>query len=196
LLPEIGRQYDGAVLIRLARTTDLPQLMELVRHAVPLMRAAGNMQWDDDYPNEDIFARDIQLDELWAVESVGGNIAGVAAITTDQSPEYASIGWNIHEAAIVIHRLAVHPEQRGSGVAAALMRHAEQIAREQGISRVLVDTSAENEAAQRLALRCGYSYAGEIALHFRPGLRVFCYEKYVAPLNVSANISAEDEAAS
>jgi GNAT superfamily N-acetyltransferase len=175
------------VLIRLARTTDLPQLMELVRRAVPLMRAAGNLQWDDAYPNEDIFARDIDLDELWLAESANGDIIGVAAITTDQSPEYAGVGWNIHELAIVIHRLAVDPEHRGLGIAAALMEHAEQVARGREIPRLLVDTSAENETAQRLILRCGYKYAGEIALHFRPGLQVFCYEKRLAPFEIQPN---------
>jgi ribosomal protein S18 acetylase RimI-like enzyme len=181
------------VLIRLAGTDDLPQLMGLVRRAVPLMRAAGNLQWDHAYPNEDIFARDIDNHELWVAETVPGTIAGVAAITTDQSPEYADVGWNIHELAIVIHRLAVDAEFRGAGIATALMQHAEKVARERGISSLLVDTSAENESAQRLILRSGYKFAGEIALHFRPGLRVFCYEKRLAPLDTQANVPNDDE---
>jgi GNAT superfamily N-acetyltransferase len=173
--------YDGNVIIRLAKSSDLYHLMELVRRAVPLMRAAGNLQWDDAYPNEDIFARDIDLEELWVAEPAPGIIAGVAAITTDQSPEYVGVGWNIHEPAIVIHRLAVDPEYRGAGIASALLQRAEQVARDRGITRLLIDTSAENEPAQRLTIRSGYKFAGEIMLHFRPGLRVFCYEKSLAP---------------
>ena len=192
--PTQQTQKDGTVLIRLATTNDLPQLMALVRRTVPLMHAAGNMQWDDAYPNEDIFARDIELDELWLTESAAGAITGVAAITTDQSPEYAGVGWNIHEPAIVIHRLAVDPEHRGSGIAGALMQHAECVARERGIPSLLVDTSAENEAAHRLILRCGYKYAGEIALHFRPGLRVFCYEKRLALCEGQPSGSTRSEA--
>jgi len=46
--------------IRLAHATDLPVLMALVRRVVPPMRAAGNLQWDDDYPNEAVFTRDIE----------------------------------------------------------------------------------------------------------------------------------------
>jgi ribosomal protein S18 acetylase RimI-like enzyme len=161
--------------------SDLPQLMNLVRRAVPLMRAAGNLQWDDAYPNEDIFARDIDLQELWVAEPTAGIVAGVAAITTDQSAEYADVGWNIHELAIVIHRLAVDPDCRGAGIAGALMQQAEEVARDRGITRLLVDTNAENVAAQRLMIRSGYIFAGEIKLHFRPGMRFFCYEKRLAP---------------
>jgi ribosomal protein S18 acetylase RimI-like enzyme len=151
--------------------------MSLVRRVVPPMRAAGNHQWDDDYPNEDAFARDIDEQELWVAEPSPGILAGVAAITTDQSPEYVGVGWNINEPAIVVHRLAVSPDHRGAGIANALMQQAETIARERGITVLRIDTSRENDAAQRMFLKLGYIYAGEIGLNFRPGLRVLCYEK-------------------
>jgi len=164
-------------MLRLARTSDLPALMALVRRVVPLMRADGNLQWDDSYPNEHIFQRDIDHSELWVAEPAPGILAGVAAITTDQSPEYGHVGWNIDEPAIVIHRLAVDPDHRGAGVAVALMQQAEAVARERGISVLRVDTNTENPATQRLLPKLGYTFAGEIGLDYRPGLRFNCYEK-------------------
>src|SRR3984957_18842191 len=98
--------------IRLATENDLPALMELVRRVVPLMRAAGNLQWDQNYPNETVLQRDIDLEQLWVAE-VSAGIAGVAAVTMDQEPNYAQVGWNIEEPAIVVHRLAVDPAFRG-----------------------------------------------------------------------------------
>jgi ribosomal protein S18 acetylase RimI-like enzyme len=167
--------------LRQARTSDLPALMTLVRRVVPLMRASGNLQWDNDYPNEQVFERDLSLGELWVAEPADGILAGVAAITTDQSPEYAGVGWDIHEPAIVIHRLAVDPDYRGAGIAIALMQHAETVARERGISILRVDTNTQNPATQRLLPRIGYTRTGEISLAFRPGLRFFCYEKRLEP---------------
>jgi 2-amino-4-hydroxy-6-hydroxymethyldihydropteridine diphosphokinase len=155
--------------------------MSLVRRVVPLMRASGNLQWDDDYPNEHVFERDIDNDELWVAEPAPGTLAAVTAITTDQSPEYANVGWDIHEPAIVIHRLAVDPGYRGAGLAVALMQQAETIARERGILILRVDTNTQNPATQRLLPKLGYTLAGEISLDFRPGLRFFCYEKCLAP---------------
>ena len=165
------------MLIRLARADDLPALMALVRRAVPLMRADGNLQWDDEYPNLQVFGRDIEAAELWVAEPERSVLAGVAAITTDQSPEYADVGWDIHEPAIVVHRLAVDPACRGTGIATALMLQAEKVARERGISVLRVDTNTQNPATQRLLPKLGYTLAGEIGLAFRPGLRFFCYEK-------------------
>jgi GNAT superfamily N-acetyltransferase len=162
--------------IRLATREDLPALMELMRRVVPLMLAAGNLQWDETYPNETVFQRDIDLGQLW-VADVETCIAGVAAITMDQEPDYAQVGWDINEPAVVVHRLAVDPSFRGAGVAGALMQRAEEVAAERGITVLRVDTNTKNAATQRLFPKLGYLLAGEIGLQFRPGLRFFCYEK-------------------
>ena len=150
--------------------------MALIRAVVPQMRAEGNLQWDDDYPNPAVFGKDIAAGQLWVAE-IDDAIAGVAAITTEQSPEYADVGWDLNEPAIVVHRLAVDPAFRGRGVAEALMRHAEAVAREQRISVLRIDTNTQNPAMHRLMPKLGYTFAGEIGLAFRPGLRFFCYEK-------------------
>ena len=162
--------------IRLAAPDDLPALMELVRRVVPLMLAAGNLQWDGSYPNEAVFQRDIDLKQLWIAE-VDSSIAGVAAITMDQEPDYTQVGWDIDEPSIVVHRLAVDPAFRGAGVARALMQKAEEVAVEGGIAVLRVDTNTQNEATQQLFPKLGYLLAGEISLQIRPGLRFFCYEK-------------------
>jgi len=162
--------------IRLATENDLPALMELLRRVVPLMRAAGNLQWDETYPNETVFQRDIDLGQLWVAE-VDAGIAGVAAVTTDQEPDYAQVGWDIEESAIVVHRLAVDPAFRGLGAAGALMQKAEEVAVERAIAVLRVDTNTQNEATQRLFPKLGYQLAGEISLAFRPALRFLCYEK-------------------
>jgi ribosomal protein S18 acetylase RimI-like enzyme len=162
--------------IRLATREDLPALLALMRRVVPLMVAEGNLQWDESYPNEAVFQRDIDLGQLWVADAETG-IAGLAGITTDQGPDYAQVGWDINEPAIVVHRLAVDPAFRGAGVAGALMQKAEEVAAERGVTILRVDTNTQNAATQRLFPRLGYQLAGEIGLQFRPGLRFFCYEK-------------------
>ncbi len=150
--------------------------MALVRRVVPLMIATGNYQWDANYPNEAVFLRDIALEQLW-IAKLENDIAGVAALTMDQEPEYAQVGWDPHEPSIVVHRLAVDPSFRGAGVASALMQKAEELAVTRDIAVLRVDTNTQNEATQRLFPKLGYQLAGEISLAIRPGLRFLCYEK-------------------
>lgn len=167
------------VKIRLAQIDDVSTIMQIVRLVVPLMRASGNLQWDENYPNPAVFAADIAASQLWVAE-FDGELAGVVALTTEQSPEYVQVGWDITEPAIVVHRLAVDPSFQGRGVAIALMQQAEALAAQRGIGRVRVDTNTQNQVTQRLLPKLGYALSGEIGLDFRPGLRFFCYEKLIA----------------
>ncbi|GAB3924639.1 GNAT family N-acetyltransferase [Larkinella terrae] len=167
--------------VRLASLADIPALLQLIRRVVPLMQAVGNFQWDNEYPNAAVFENDIAKEQLWVAE-LDGQLVGVAAITTDQEPEYAQVGWDLTETAIVVHRLAVDPAVRGRGVAAKLLAQAEDVARQRGIHVLRIDTNTQNEATQRLFPKVGYAFAGEIGLGFRPGLRFYCYEKRLADM--------------
>jgi ribosomal protein S18 acetylase RimI-like enzyme len=150
--------------------------MALFQRVIPILRASGNDQWDDSYPSPSTFEHDLEAGQLWIAEA-SGQLLGVAAITTEQPPEYADAGLNINENAIVVHRLAVDPAFRGVGIASTLMLHAEDVARNGGIAVLRVDTNKLNEAAKRLFDRHQYRLAGEIELSFRPGMQVLCYEK-------------------
>ncbi|GAB4013665.1 acetyltransferase [Spirosoma migulaei] len=162
--------------IRPATPSDIPALIKLLQHVIPLMHEAGNFQWDNQYPNETVFGQDIAKQQLW-VADIDGQLAGVAALTEDQEPEYAQVGFDLNQRAIVTHRLAVDPNFRGQGVAVALLEQAEKLALEHGISFLRIDTNSENQSTQKLFPKLGYQYAGEITLGFRPGLRFLAYEK-------------------
>ncbi len=162
--------------VRIATLADLPALVNLLKHVVPLMNMAGNFQWDDHYPNETVFSQDTAKGQLWVAE-INNQLAGVAALTEDQEPEYAQVGFDLSQRAIVTHRLAVDPAFQGQGVAIALLAQAEKLALERGIRFLRIDTNSENLVTQRLFPKAGYTYAGEITLSFRPGLRFLAYEK-------------------
>lgn len=140
------------------------------------MRAIGNFQWGDDYPNPEVFVADIAIGQLW-VAVIDNQVVGVSAITTDQDLEYADAGWDITEQAIVTHRLAVDPDCQGKGIAKGLMQQAEVVAKNRNIKILRVDTNSENLATRALFPKLGYTFSGEIGLAKRPGLRFFCYQK-------------------
>lgn len=164
------------MIIRLATTADIDAILQLIAEVVPLMNAAGNFQWDSKYPNREVFLKDIAAQQLWVADE-DGDIAGISAITTDQEPEYASVGFDLNETAIVTHRLAVSPRHQGKGAGKALLQKAEDVANERGIEVLRVDTNSNNKVTRLLFPKMGYEFAGEISLGFRPNLRFYCYEK-------------------
>jgi ribosomal protein S18 acetylase RimI-like enzyme len=162
--------------IRLATLQDIEAIMQLVKLVLPIMQATGNLQWDDTYPNADAFITDVKNEQLW-VADFDGEIVGVIAITEQQEPEYAQVpGWDITEPAIVAHRLAVSPTMQGKGIAAALLRQCEVVARQKGISLIRLDTNTVNRPMQNLFLKLGYNLGGEITLLKRPDLRFMAFE--------------------
>ena len=164
------------MIVRLATLTDIPQILTLIADVIPVMKTAGNFQWDNDYPNKQVFTQDINLNQLWVAE-IAGTIAGVAAITTDQDAEYGQTGLDITETAIVTHRLAVNINYQGRGVAGALLKQAEHEAILRAVNILRIDTNIANQATQKLFPKLGYVLAGEISLTIRPGLKFLCYEK-------------------
>ena len=106
--------------IRPATLLDLPALMNLLRRVVSMMRQSNNFQWDEHYPNHDVLREDIEKGQLWVAE-VDGLLAGVAALTEEQEPEYAQVGFDLNERVIVTHRLAVDPAFQGRGLATGLL---------------------------------------------------------------------------
>jgi ribosomal protein S18 acetylase RimI-like enzyme len=166
------------MLIRLATLNDIEPIMQLVAEVVPGMREAGNFQWDSTYPNVKVFEHDIAQNQLW-VADMDGQIGGIIAITTDQDLEYAAVGWDITQMAIVTHRLAVSIHHRRQGIAEALLKQAELEAINRGIHILRIDTNSNNKATRLLFPKLGYEFAGEIGLSFRPNLRFYCYEKLI-----------------
>lgn len=164
--------------IRKAESSDIKDIMTIVKKVVPLMRASGNYQWSDDYPNPEVFQEDIDKDQLW-VGIMDSKVVSVIAITNEQSPEYSDVGWDLNEDALVTHRLAVDPDLQGAGLARTMMNYAEKLAKERGIHVLRVDTNSENKATQALFPKLGYEYSGIISLRKNPDLRYFCYEKRI-----------------
>ena len=56
------------MMIRLATTDDLPTVLAIVREVVIEMRAVGNTQWDDAYPDAPRFERDVENSALYVAE--------------------------------------------------------------------------------------------------------------------------------
>jgi GNAT superfamily N-acetyltransferase len=173
------------VTIRLATEQDVCQIMRIVHKVIPIMKSSGNFQWDEKYPNPEVFIMDITNQDLWVGE-IQGVVVGMIAITLDQPKEYAHAGLDLSELSIVPHRMAVDPDHQGKGVSKQLLGQADVVAREKGISRVRIDTNVQNQITNRLFPSSGYDLKGEIGLDTRPGLRFLCYEKLI-PFNVESS---------
>ncbi len=171
--------------ISTATQDDLDAVMSLVTACVRHMDSQGIAQWNDVYPSRTLFAKDIASQSLF-VATVDAQARGVIALNEHQEPEYREISWAYDEERIlVVHRLCVHPDSQGQGVAARLMDFVEHHAEVQGYSAIRLDAFTENPAAVSLYYSRGYRRAGTV--RFRKGT-FYCFEKKVNKPEGSNNV--------
>jgi len=108
-----------------ASKSDINTIMDLIHQAVLEMHRRKLFQWDDAYPNIDIIAEDITAGSLYKA-TINNKIAGIIVLNEKQSPEYNNLTWESNQGKyLVVHRLCIHPDFQGKGLAKKLMSFAE-----------------------------------------------------------------------
>ena len=154
--------------------SNLPELLVLYRAATKQMDEQGIPQWDEIYPSESILREDIEQEQMY-VGKKGGRIAVAFALEQCKAGDYEEAEWIYEEPSfVVLHRLCVHPEFQGQGLAKAAMDYLEQEVLSRGINIIRLDAFPQNPTAIKLYESRGYIKAGEIT--YRKGL-FFLYEK-------------------
>ena len=157
-----------------AEPRDLPELMALFRAATRQMDAQGILQWDDIYPDEATIRADIVRGQM-RVGTRSGKIAVAFMLELCSEGDYEPADWRYHEPDfVVLHRLCVHPDFQGQGVAKEAMDFLEDAMLSSGIRTIRLDAFSQNPAALHLYESRGYEKAGEI--RYRKGL-FYLYEK-------------------
>jgi ribosomal protein S18 acetylase RimI-like enzyme len=134
----------------------------------------GIDQWDEAYPSRSTIETDVASGTAFVAKRAGA-VVGVIVLNQHQEHEYATVPWRFTQGPVlVVHRLMVHPDVEGQGLARSLMAFAEKRASTSGYASIRLDAFAENPRAVRLYERLGYRIAGEV--RFRKG-RFRCFEK-------------------
>lgn len=159
--------------IRRAVKADLPAVCRLCRECTRHMDESGIPQWDEIYPNDEVFGEDIAGGTLYVADTEEG-IAGCIVLNGEQPAEYRGVCWRYPGKAAVVHRLMVLPEAEGTGVAGRLLAFAESAAAREGFDCVRLDMFTENPRAVAFYDKHGFRRCGTV--RFRKGL-FYCAEK-------------------
>ena len=164
---------SSTITIRPATPNDLHHVMAIVDATVDEMANYGNEQWDATYPRPQNFAADIDTNTLIIAEQAG-EIAGFLTVDHQEPQGYRGLPWSAYDVP-VIHRFAVAPASRRTGVARALVDFVFDLARHRDCAWVKVDTHSTNLGMQRFLKSRGFVKVGEMT---KAGKEhpYFCYE--------------------
>lgn len=164
------------LLFRKGEIRELPEIHALIRAAIAEMDRSGIPQWDEIYPNEAVLRSDLEAGIL-TIGTLEGQIAVIYTLNTSCDPEYSDGAWQHPEKSWrVIHRLCVHPDFQGRGIAKQALRQIELDTAAEGAQAIRIDVFTKNPHAQRLYRSFGYTPAGRV--RFRKGL-FDLMEKYI-----------------
>lgn len=164
-------------MIRKANLTQIDEILQLTRACAKAMIAKGIHQWNEHYPSQTAFEEDIKRDELF-VYIKGDRIIGTIVISTLKDEIYNAITWLTPADAhcVYIHRLAVHPDFQGQGIAQQLMQFAEDYARENGFLSVRLDTFSKNNRNNTFYTKRGYEKLDPVYFPKQSEFPFYCYE--------------------
>ena len=166
---ELNRQLKGIrknLRFRRGKKEDLPRIMRLVADAQNWFRTQNIDQWQDGYPTCEIISSDISNNENYIVDLNGVAVA-TFVISFAGEPTYNEIkgkGWLNANRYAVVHRIAVADECRRKGIAREILHYTEELAIEQGITDIRIDTHRDNLAMRSLLKKLGYIHCGRITL--------------------------------
>jgi len=148
-------------MIRLAKESDLDQIVLLAERTRKDMLRQGLKQWPGNYPNLDYFKNDLSQEGLYIYKE-GETILASITLLLRNDPPYEELSWRGTHS-LVIHRLVVRPDVQRQGIGRKMFSFATQLATENGYDSILVDTHPDNIKMQRLIQTSGFEYVGYLS---------------------------------
>ncbi len=142
---------------------EITACLEILNSGREFQRQQGFIQWPDGYPARQDIEEDVRQGKGFVVKA-GDSIAAYLYIGFDGDPAYEEIvgAWHHPAPYAVIHRIAVAAPFRGTGVADAAFRLAQEHCRRHGALTLRIDTDGENKRMQHVLAKNGFSYCGTV----------------------------------
>ena len=159
-----------------ATINDLDSLLKITSACAFHMEKQNIFQWNSHYPNSNAFEEDIKREELF-VYKINGDVIGCISVSTLMDDVYKHVSWltpSINN--IYIHRLAVHPDFQGIGIARKLMDFAEQKSKIEKRTSVRLDTFSKNLRNRKFYEHRGYKRLENIFFLKQSEHPFYCYE--------------------
>ena len=152
----------------LRKTTleDIAQAIQIIEQGKAYLKSTGVDQWQNGYPNAEVIKEDIANGYGYVLECEG-KVVGTVALSFDGEPHYDDIrdgNWLSNGNFLVIHRLAVSDEVRGTNSASEMIRQAEQLCMIHGIFSIKIDTHEDNVVMRKFVEKNGFKYCGTVML--------------------------------
>ena len=153
-------------MVRLANINDINRILEIKDQAVLALKNDGVNQWQNGYPNYEVFINDIKNETLFVYDD--SSVQGFCNLALEDDPSYEKIyegEWLTKDSKyLVVHRIAVSTEALARGIASSMFNFAYEFAKKNKARSIRIDTHRNNSRMRKLVERLGYQECGIIYL--------------------------------
>ncbi len=162
--------------IKQASSSDLIDILFLLKQCTLEMNMKGFKQWNDANPGRELIKEDIEKGTLYIFMDLG--IAKGMINLSDEIPaEYNQINWKGNPDKILyIKRFAVHPFWKNTDISDKLMNFAEQYAKKKNYKGIRLDVLDSYPADEKFFSNRSYEHAGNFHSDFQK-IPYACFEK-------------------
>lgn len=168
-------------MIRIANESDLNDILDITKRAVIHQQEVDQFkQWDQEYPNIDVFTQDIKKNTLYVyIDDNDNAITGFFVLNKQVYKEHYQANFTVDLSnAYTLHRVCSDPNYRGRGIGNTMLTEAIFLARKFEGESLIIDTNSKNIAMNKIVKQIGFKFVGEMQL--RPGYAPWnCYEYYL-----------------
>lgn len=152
-----------------AEEKDFDLIWQIILYAKEIRKADGSTQWQNGYPFRETILEDIRQGNAYVVRDES-EVLGYVAVIFGKEEAYENINgkWLSDADYCAVHRLAVSKAMKGKGLATKMFQEVENIARENGVLSIKIDTIFDNIPMLKILEKLEYVYCGEVYQNNEP----------------------------
>jgi GNAT superfamily N-acetyltransferase len=159
-----------------AKSTDLVEILYLLKICTRDMNEKGFKHWNNAFPGTDQIPKDIQEGNIYLAKDKRV-CKGMFILNSSEPDDYKQLNLNSADTKpLFLSRMAVHPKWQGKGIASLMVDFAQKTARAKGYTCIRMDIYQSSEEARKICEKLSFKEVGTFQTKYQQ-VPYVCYEK-------------------
>ncbi len=159
-----------------ARSTDLVEILYLLKVCTRDMNSRGLRHWNSTFPPAEQIDRDVMNGHIYLAKDKGV-CKGMVTVKDDEPEDYRQMNLSsVDSRPLFVNCLAVHPLWQGKGIARMIIDFAQEMAKKNGYTCIRLDIYQTSESARQLCEKLSFREIGSFQANYQR-IPYVCYEK-------------------
>jgi len=133
-----------------AKTSDLIEILYLLRVCTHEMNVKGLKHWNSVFPGTERMQHDLAKGSIYLVKE-RGVCKGMVTLNEHEPEDYRQVSFQSgRQKPLYLQNMAVHPKWQRTGIAKMMIEYAQQLAKERGFDCIRLDVFKPSDVARQL----------------------------------------------